>query len=64
MGFLWMLLIMCAWMLYGGSKFYVNECNVHFDGECVFYLYYKISLSISILAFIRFPHRYASYWQL
>ncbi|XP_023168907.1 palmitoyltransferase Hip14 [Drosophila hydei] len=31
MGFLWMLLIMCAWMLYGGSKFYVNECNVHFD---------------------------------
>ncbi|TDG43404.1 hypothetical protein AWZ03_010174 [Drosophila navojoa] len=31
MGFLWMLLIMCGWMLYGGSKFYVNECNVHFD---------------------------------
>ncbi|XP_034480434.1 palmitoyltransferase Hip14 [Drosophila innubila] len=31
MGFLWMLLIMCAWMLYGGSKYYVNECNVHFD---------------------------------
>ncbi|KAH8388908.1 hypothetical protein KR215_006168 [Drosophila sulfurigaster] len=31
MGFLWMLLIMCAWMIYGGSKYYVNECNVHFD---------------------------------
>ncbi|XP_030387376.1 palmitoyltransferase Hip14 [Scaptodrosophila lebanonensis] len=31
MGFLWMLLIMCAWMLYGGSKYYVNQCNVHFD---------------------------------
>ncbi|EDV97269.1 palmitoyltransferase Hip14 [Drosophila grimshawi] len=31
MGFLWMLLIMCAWMLYGGSKYYVNECNVRFD---------------------------------
>ncbi|XP_017053285.1 palmitoyltransferase Hip14 [Drosophila ficusphila] len=31
MGFLWMLLIMCVWMLYGGSKYYVNQCNVRFD---------------------------------
>ncbi|XP_037933783.1 palmitoyltransferase Hip14 [Teleopsis dalmanni] len=31
MGFLWMLLIMCAWMLYGGTSFYLNECNVRFD---------------------------------
>ncbi|ALC44789.1 Hip14 [Drosophila busckii] len=31
MGFLWMLLVMCGWMLYGGAKYYVNECNVHLD---------------------------------
>ncbi|XP_075164650.1 palmitoyltransferase Hip14 isoform X2 [Haematobia irritans] len=31
MGFLWMLLIMCGWMLYGGSYYYMNTCNVHFD---------------------------------
>uniref|UniRef100_A0A1B0AIE9 Palmitoyltransferase n=1 Tax=Glossina pallidipes TaxID=7398 RepID=A0A1B0AIE9_GLOPL len=43
MGFLWMLLIMCTWMLYGGTFYYVNSCNVHIQdifedlraiGEC------------------------------
>uniref|UniRef100_A0A1A9WGH9 Palmitoyltransferase n=1 Tax=Glossina brevipalpis TaxID=37001 RepID=A0A1A9WGH9_9MUSC len=43
MGFLWMLLLMCTWMLYGGTFYYVNSCNVHFQdifedlraiGEC------------------------------
>lgn len=33
MGFLWMLLIMCGWVVYGGSYYYMNSCNVHFDGE-------------------------------
>ncbi|XP_073843762.1 palmitoyltransferase Hip14 isoform X2 [Musca autumnalis] len=31
MGFLWMLLVMCSWMIYGGSYYYMNTCNVHFD---------------------------------
>ncbi|XP_053683911.1 palmitoyltransferase Hip14 isoform X1 [Sabethes cyaneus] len=31
MGFLWMLLIMCSWMLYGGANFYVQACNVNMD---------------------------------
>ncbi|XP_037824507.1 LOW QUALITY PROTEIN: palmitoyltransferase Hip14 [Lucilia sericata] len=31
MGFLWMLLVMCGWMIYGGSFYYMNSCNVHFD---------------------------------
>lgn len=36
MGFLWMLLTMCCWMLYGGANFYVQACNVNMDeGELV-----------------------------
>ncbi|EDS29836.1 conserved hypothetical protein [Culex quinquefasciatus] len=31
MGFLWMLLTMCCWMLYGGANFYVQACNVNMD---------------------------------
>uniref|UniRef100_A0A182TRT0 Palmitoyltransferase n=1 Tax=Anopheles melas TaxID=34690 RepID=A0A182TRT0_9DIPT len=31
MGFLWMLLIMCGWMLYGGSNFYVQTCSINMD---------------------------------
>ncbi|XP_058459578.1 palmitoyltransferase Hip14 isoform X1 [Malaya genurostris] len=31
MGFLWMLMIMCCWMLYGGANFYVQACNVNMD---------------------------------
>ncbi|XP_050333974.1 palmitoyltransferase Hip14 [Bactrocera neohumeralis] len=30
MGFLWMLLIMCGWMLYGGACYYIYQCNVYF----------------------------------
>lgn len=52
MGFLWMLLIMCVWMIYGGSKFYVNECNVHFDGECI---------SIIIISFMVINKYYCLY---
>lgn len=28
MGFLYALLLMCSWMIYGGAHFYVNVCNV------------------------------------
>lgn len=28
MGFLWCLLLMCGWMLYGGANYYVNQCKV------------------------------------
>ncbi|XP_055383554.1 palmitoyltransferase Hip14 isoform X2 [Condylostylus longicornis] len=28
MGFLWCLLVMCIWMLYGGVQYYKNVCNV------------------------------------
>lgn len=28
MGFLWSLLLMCAWMIYGGANFYTNECHI------------------------------------
>ncbi|XP_037025556.1 palmitoyltransferase Hip14 isoform X2 [Bradysia coprophila] len=28
MGFLWSLLIMCCWMLYGGAHFYMHTCSV------------------------------------
>lgn len=31
MGFLWMLLIMCAWMLYGGANFYLQACSVNME---------------------------------
>ncbi|XP_065079483.1 palmitoyltransferase Hip14 isoform X2 [Ochlerotatus camptorhynchus] len=31
MGFLWMLMVMCGWMLYGGANFYVQACNVNMD---------------------------------
>lgn len=31
MGFLWMLLTMCCWMLYGGANFYMQACNVNMD---------------------------------
>lgn len=31
MGFLWMLMIMCAWMLYGGANFYVQACSVNME---------------------------------
>lgn len=33
MGFLWCLLIMCGWMLYGGANFYVNECHVSLSND-------------------------------
>lgn len=26
-----MLLIMCGWMLYGGSNFYVQTCSINMD---------------------------------
>lgn len=28
MGFLYALLLMCSWMIYGGAHFYVNVCNI------------------------------------
>ncbi|XP_062560305.1 palmitoyltransferase Hip14 isoform X2 [Armigeres subalbatus] len=31
MGFLWMLMIMCCWMLYGGANFYVQACSVNME---------------------------------
>lgn len=31
MGFLLMLLVMCAWMLYGGTIFYEHVCNVNYE---------------------------------
>ncbi|XP_055629009.1 palmitoyltransferase Hip14 isoform X2 [Toxorhynchites rutilus septentrionalis] len=31
MGFCWMLLIMCCWMLYGGANFYVKACKINMD---------------------------------
>lgn len=34
MGFLYALLMMCSWMMYGGANFYMNACNVTMeDGE-------------------------------
>ena len=31
MGFLWMLLLMCAWMLYGGGIYYLDICHLNVD---------------------------------
>ncbi|XP_019534413.2 palmitoyltransferase Hip14 isoform X2 [Aedes albopictus] len=31
MGFLWMLMVMCCWMLYGGANFYVQACSINMD---------------------------------
>lgn len=31
MGFLWMLLVMCAWMLYGGGIYYLDICHLIVD---------------------------------
>lgn len=31
MGFLWSLLLMCGWMLYGGAHFYMNACQLTLD---------------------------------
>lgn len=31
MGFLYALILMCAWMLYGGTQFYMNTCNITYD---------------------------------
>lgn len=31
MGFLWMLLVMCAWMLYGGGIYYIDICHLNVD---------------------------------
>lgn len=28
MGFLWLLLVMCLWMIYGGASFYAIHCNL------------------------------------
>lgn len=28
MGFLWCLLICCSWMVWGGTTYYINQCNV------------------------------------
>lgn len=28
MGFLYALLLMCSWMIYGGAHFYVARCNI------------------------------------
>lgn len=28
MGFLYALLMMCSWMIYGGANFYMNACNI------------------------------------
>uniref|UniRef100_A0A1L8DY41 Palmitoyltransferase n=1 Tax=Nyssomyia neivai TaxID=330878 RepID=A0A1L8DY41_9DIPT len=32
MGFLWALMFMCAWMIYGGAQFYMVQCEVTFEG--------------------------------
>lgn len=47
MGFLWALLIMCIWMVYGGSNFYMKKCNVHFDGELIILLLFQKLLYIT-----------------
>lgn len=31
MGFLWMLLVMCAWMLYGGGVYYLDICHLNVE---------------------------------
>lgn len=28
MGFLYALLMMCSWMIYGGANFYMHACNI------------------------------------
>lgn len=28
MGFLYALILMCGWMLYGGANYYMNTCNI------------------------------------
>lgn len=28
MGFLYALMLMCGWMIYGGANFYMTSCNV------------------------------------
>lgn len=37
MGFLWSLLLMCGWMLYGGAHFYMFACNVTmYNGKIIY----------------------------
>lgn len=49
MGFLWCLLIMCSWMLYGGANYYVYACNITLnDGKFIItflvFEFFKLSL--------------------
>lgn len=41
MGFLYALLMMCSWMIYGGANFYMNACNITMEeGLPLFFFFF------------------------
>lgn len=75
MGFLWMLLVMCAWMVYGSIQYYSVSCNVHMQdgfynavvtvGKCnawVTWVMVNVILHISWVAILTICQTYQVVW--